>query len=83
MCIRDRTNTKLKVLYSAPAIVTEIKMCRLRCLGHVGRMENQQVPKRSDEHEARWDLFCRTPGAAMAGRLIGIGRHQETNGGEK
>lgn len=43
---RIRTNNELEALYGNPNIVTDIKMRRLRWLGHVQRMGEERVPKK-------------------------------------
>jgi hypothetical protein len=42
---RIRSNLEIQNMYKSPDIVTEIKVRRMECLGHVVRMEDTCLPK--------------------------------------
>ena len=43
---RPRWNSELYSLYNEPNIVEDIKIKRLGWAGHIGRMEEERVPKK-------------------------------------
>jgi hypothetical protein len=58
---RIRSNKELADLYEELDLATVIKTLRLRCLGHVCRTEEQEIPKRKpwrkkEEREATYKV---------------------------
>jgi hypothetical protein len=45
-CYRIRTNKEVYRIYKEMDLVTTIKTLRLKCLGHVNRMEDHREPKK-------------------------------------
>jgi hypothetical protein len=42
---KTKSNLELQNAYKSPDIVTEIKIRRLECLGHITKMEDSYIPK--------------------------------------
>jgi hypothetical protein len=54
---RIRSNLELQNVYRSPDIVTEIKVRRLKWLGHIIRMDRARVAKRVSSQNPKVDVI--------------------------